>query len=104
MKLIGPGAIITIVGFLIAYQFVAPAPPDHITMATGSAGGAYYAFGKAYSKKLRQYGITLEVKNTAGSVENLQLLEKDDGGADEAAEESLLESVAGRYSSRDSIR
>ncbi len=84
MKLISPGAIITIVGFLIAYQFVAPAPPDHITMATGSAGGAYYAFGKAYSKKLRQYGITLEVKNTAGSVENLQLLEKDDGGADVA--------------------
>lgn len=84
LKLIGPGTIITIVGFIIAYQFVAPAPPDHITIATGSTNGAYYAFGKAYSKMLQKYGITLEVINTAGSVENLQLLDKDDGGVDVA--------------------
>lgn len=30
LKIIGPGAIITILGFFIAYQFVAPAPPRHI--------------------------------------------------------------------------
>jgi TRAP transporter TAXI family solute receptor len=84
LKLIGPGTIITIVGFIIAYQFVAPAPPDHLTIATGSTNGAYYAFGKAYSKMLQKYGITLEVINTAGSVENLQLLDKDNGGVDVA--------------------
>jgi TRAP-type uncharacterized transport system substrate-binding protein len=82
LKLIGPGTIITILGFIIAYQFVAPAPPDHITIATGSPSGAYYAFGRAYSKSLQKYGITLEVINTAGSSENLQLLDKDDGGVD----------------------
>jgi len=84
LKLIGPGTIIALVGFIIAYQFVAPAPPDHITMATGSPGGAYYAFGKAYSKSLQKYGITLEVINTAGSAENLQLLSADDRGVDVA--------------------
>ena len=84
LKLVGPGTIITIAGFIIAYQFVAPAPPDHITMATGSTGGAYYAFGKAYANILQKYGITLEVINTVGSVENLKLLEKEDGGVDVA--------------------
>ena len=64
LKLIGPGTIITIFGFFIAYQFVAPAPPRHITIATGSPDGAYYAFGKAYSEILQKYGITLEVIGT----------------------------------------
>ena len=84
LKFIGPGTIITVLGFFIAYQFVAPAPPHHITIATGSPSGAYYAFGKAYSKSLQKYGITLEVINTAGSAENLQLLDKHDGGVDVA--------------------
>ena len=84
LKLIGPGTIIALVGFIIAYQFVAPAPPDHITIATGSPSGAYYAFGKAYSKSLQKYGITPEVISTAGSAENLQLLSADDGGVDVA--------------------
>ena len=33
---IGPAIIITILGFIVAYQFVDPAPPRHIRIATGS--------------------------------------------------------------------
>jgi TRAP transporter TAXI family solute receptor len=84
LKIIGPGAVITILGFFIAYQFVAPAPPRHIAIATGSPDGAYYAFGKVYSEIMRQYGITLEVISTAGAAENLQLLDKDKGSVDVA--------------------
>ena len=84
LKIIGPGLIITIIGFIVAYQFVAPAPPRQITIATGSPEGAYYAFGKAYSEALRKHGITLEVLPTAGSVENLQLLNKNDSSVDVA--------------------
>jgi TRAP transporter TAXI family solute receptor len=84
LKIIGPGAVITILGFFIAYQFVAPAPPRHIALATGSPDGAYYAFGKVYSEIMQQYGITLEVISTAGAAENLQLLDKDKGSVDVA--------------------
>jgi uncharacterized protein len=84
LKIIGPGTIIAIAGFIIAYQFVAPAPPKHISIATGSPSGAYHAFGEAYRKRLQKYGITLEVITTAGSVENLNLLDKNDGGVDVA--------------------
>ena len=73
-----------ILGFFIAYQFVDPAPPHRITIATGSPEGAYYAFGKAYSSILQKYGITLEVIPTAGSAEDLQLLNKKSGGGDVA--------------------
>jgi TRAP transporter TAXI family solute receptor len=84
LKFIGPGTIISAIGLFIAYQFVDPAPPRQLTIATGSTDGAYYAFGKEYSRMLQKYGITLHVKSTAGSVENLRLLEKADGNVDVA--------------------
>jgi len=35
LKIFGPAIIITCIGFLVAYQFVAPAPPRKITMGSG---------------------------------------------------------------------
>ena len=84
LKFIGPGTIISILGFFIAYQFVDPAPPRQLTIATGSTDGAYYAFGQEYRRILHKYGITFNVKSTAGSVENLRLLEKAGGSVDVA--------------------
>lgn len=82
IKVFGPAMVIAIVGFIIAYQFVAPAPPRNIVIGTGGSGGAYYSFGKKYQEILKKNGIALEVRQTAGSVENIQLLEKDKGGVD----------------------
>ena len=82
LKIFGPAMVIVIVGFLVAYQFVAPAPPRKIIIGTGSPKGAYFAFGKKYSELFAKEGISLEVKITAGSVENLKLLEADSGGVD----------------------
>ena len=69
-----PAIIVTLAGFAIAYQFVDPAPPRHIAIATGQPTGAYYEMGKQYSQILAGHGVTLEVKATSGSVENLKLL------------------------------
>jgi uncharacterized protein len=84
LKIFGPAVILTIFGFVIAFQFIQPAPPRKIVIATGSPTGAYYVFGKAYSELLEKDGITLEVRNTAGSVENIELLEADTDGVDVA--------------------
>jgi TRAP-type uncharacterized transport system substrate-binding protein len=84
IKVFGPAVFLTIVGFIVAYQFVDPAPPDHIVIGTGSTEGSYYAFGKAYSEILARDKVTLEVRSTAGSVENIGLLEADSGGVDVA--------------------
>jgi uncharacterized protein len=82
VKIFGPAMVIAIVGFLVAYQFVTPAPPRHIVIGTGSPKGAYYAFGKKYSELFAKEGIRLEVKITTGSAENLKLLEADSDGVD----------------------
>lgn len=74
--------VIAIVVFLVTYQFVAPAPPRNIIIGTGSPKGAYFAFGKKYSELFAKEGILLEVKKTAGSAENLKLLEADSDGVD----------------------
>ena len=82
LGIFGLGIIVTILGFIVAYQFVEPAPPRTITMGTGDKSGAYYAFAQRYREILARDGVTLEIRNTAGSVENLRLLEAKEGGVD----------------------
>lgn len=84
LKIYLPSVIIAILGFVIAYQFVQPAPPREITIATGDEKGAYHAFGLRYRDILARNGITLKVKSTAGSVENIKLLDAPGSGVDVA--------------------
>ncbi len=84
LRIFGPAAFLAIIGFIVAYQFVQPAPPKHVVIATGMKEGAYYAFGKGYSEILARDGITLEVLSTAGSAENIELLEAETGEVDVA--------------------
>ena len=76
-KTLGTAIILALAGCFVAWQFVNPAPPDTITIATGQPGGAYLLFAERYQTVLAREGITLNILETAGSVENLQLLEKD---------------------------
>ena len=70
----GLAIAVLIIGFVVAYQFVAPAPPKRIVLATGADGGAYQRFGEEYAAYLRTAGIEVELRTTEGSVENLALL------------------------------
>lgn len=78
--LIGVPALLVIAGaFVFAYQFVQPAPPKVIAIATGSEAGAYYAFGKSYAEQLAKDGVTLKVLPSSGSVANADKLKANDG-------------------------
>lgn len=57
------------------FLFVEAPPPRRIVIASGSKDGAYYRFAEQYAKALKEAGITLEVRQTQGSVENLKLLQ-----------------------------
>ena len=74
MKIYGPASLLVFVAFVIAYQFIKPAPPGHVVMATGGVDGAYHGYAKRYAERLAREGITLELRSTAGSVENTRLL------------------------------
>lgn len=62
------------IGFVVAFQFVEPAPPRHVIMTSGGESGAYYHFAKRYEAILARAGITLEVRTSEGSVQNLERL------------------------------
>lgn len=70
--------VFMVVALWFLLRLVQPAPPASITIATGGPSGAYYGFGKRYGDVLARSGVTLHVKSTAGSLENVALL-KDAG-------------------------
>jgi len=80
----GPAVLLACIALFITYQFVDPAPPTRLTIATGGPNGAYYAFGQRYREILARDGITLEVLETNGSLENIELLESPDARVDVA--------------------
>ena len=70
----GLAIFILALGFIVAYQFVGPPPPKRIVLATGADGGAYQRYGEQFAAYLAMEGIQVELRATAGSVENLALL------------------------------
>ncbi len=84
VKVFGPATLLALIGFFVAYLFVHPAPPRHISISAGARDSAYFSYAKAYSEILDRNGVELEITTTAGSVENLQLLELESGGVDVA--------------------
>jgi TRAP transporter TAXI family solute receptor len=71
LRFYGAPAAIVILGLVIAFMFMAPAPPKKVSLAGGAEGGAYAAAAEAYARALRAQGIEVEVLTTAGSVDNL---------------------------------
>jgi len=59
---------------------VASLPPRTIEMATGVEGGANYELGLRYREILEKEGVTLQLKPTTGSVENLRQLRDSKSG------------------------
>jgi TRAP transporter TAXI family solute receptor len=106
LKVYGPILLLIVAGFVVTWQFVAPAPPRHLRLAAGQPGGAYAEFAKRYQAALAENGITVEIVTTAGSVQNLALLNAPDSGVDVAfiqggtgdpATEPGLRSIASLY-------
>lgn len=71
LKVYGAPIAIVVLGLVVAFMFMAPAPPKRITIAGGAAGGAYAATANAYAEFLRRYDVEVDVLETAGSVDNL---------------------------------
>ena len=56
------------------FYFVAPPPPMHATLATGSTSGGYHAFGLKLREQLATEGFDLELVPSRGSSDNLKKL------------------------------
>lgn len=77
--LYNPQAILLAFVLLVAFIFgvlwiLTPPPPKVIKMATGLPQGLYYQFGERLKRELAKEGVTLEVLESGGTVDNLRLL------------------------------
>lgn len=85
----GTVILICLAGLVGTYLlFVKAPPPGKIVLAAGGKGGAYYRFARRYADELKKEGLAVEVRETHGSGENLQLLEDDSSGASVAIVQS----------------
>jgi ABC-type nitrate/sulfonate/bicarbonate transport system substrate-binding protein len=91
-----PTILLVLAACVVAYIVVDPAPPRHVTLATGQENSAYEEFGRKYATSLARDGIKVELQRSLGSEDNLQRLI--DGKADIAFVQSgsTSESLAER--------
>jgi TRAP transporter TAXI family solute receptor len=66
---------IALVACTIAYNYVNPAPPNHIVISTGNGEGDYQTYAKQYRDILKDDGVNLEIRTSSGAVENLKRLQ-----------------------------
>jgi TRAP transporter TAXI family solute receptor len=69
-----PAAALIAALFWAASLFVQPAPPKTIVMTTGAESGAYHGYAQRYREILARHDISLELRTSSGSVENLKRL------------------------------
>ena len=58
----------------VLFRVVDPLPPSRLVIAAGMAGSGYENFAKHYARIFARQGVELEIRNSAGAVENLELL------------------------------
>ena len=59
---------------LIFLRFIFPAPPQHLRIAAGSQGSYFHDVASTYKTALAKEGISLEIVQTLGALDNLQLV------------------------------
>ena len=64
----------------IALEYFVPSLPLKLTIATGRKGTTFEYFGERYRAKFAQAGVDLNVRQTAGALENLKLLQDPHSG------------------------
>src|SRR5436190_11336271 len=79
-----PSAAVALVLLYSGYRWVDPLPPHRFAIAAGPAGSGYGDFARQYARILARDGIELDIHDSVGGVENLDLL-RDSGSGVQAA-------------------
>jgi TRAP-type uncharacterized transport system substrate-binding protein len=75
---------IVLAALYVSYRLIDPLPPRHLTIAAGMTGSGYEDFTRQYARILARQGVELEIRNSAGAVENLELLRDSASGVQAA--------------------
>src|SRR6266496_1264375 len=83
-RVVVPAAAIAIAAFYVAYRWIDPLPPRHLVIAAGPTGSGYDNAARRYARILARHRVQLEVRNSAGAVEDLELLREPASGVQAA--------------------
>jgi TRAP-type uncharacterized transport system substrate-binding protein len=75
---------IVIAVLYITYRWVDPLPPRHLAIAAGAVGSGYDNIARQYARILARDGVELKIRNSAGAVEDLDLLRDSASGVQAA--------------------
>jgi TRAP-type uncharacterized transport system substrate-binding protein len=87
-KWLWPLLALCAIAFFLALHYLRPAPPNTLTIASGTPGSRLNLSALQYQKILKRSGITLKVLTTEGSLDNLDRLRSSNSGVDIALVQS----------------
>ena len=103
---IAVGFCMVLAALFAVLWILVPPPPKVIQMATGFPTGLYYQFGGRLKEEVAKDGVSLEVKATGGTIDNLALLNDPNsgvnfamvqGGVADVSKYPKLVSIAGMF-------
>jgi TRAP-type uncharacterized transport system substrate-binding protein len=71
----GPILLISAVAIYLAVRLIQPAPPSTLTISAGTKGSSFWTSAQKYKTILARNGVTLNVLESEGSLDNLQRLD-----------------------------
>jgi TRAP-type uncharacterized transport system substrate-binding protein len=78
----GPILLISAAAIYFAVRLIQPAPPSTLTMSAGTKGSSFWNNAQQYKKILARNGVTLNVLESQGSLDNLEKLEDPNSNVD----------------------
>lgn len=69
-----PVVVAVVLALVLAFHFVEPGPPDRVVMTTGAVDDGYHMFAQRYKEILARNGVTVDLRISAGSQENVSRL------------------------------
>lgn len=81
---LAPALALIALAFAVTLLFVKPAPPTRFTIAVAPEEGGSRYYARRYQEILKRQRITLDVRETAGSLANVKLLSAAGSGVDVA--------------------
>lgn len=74
-------AVVGTIGIVsLALTYFIPAPPSKVVMATAFKGASFEYFGRQYREIFAHHKVDLELRETAGAVDNVKLLQDPKSG------------------------
>ncbi len=82
LKEVLPYALLILLAVFLAIHYINPAPPKKIVISAGGNSVNNRAYAAIYGALLKQHGIELEIRESAGDVEDIRLLKDESSGVD----------------------